>query len=72
MTTKREMKENNKKIERNVYHNTSEIAQCDNCSWRGESTKEARKHCKETGHSSTCETNIVYNYKLLPLIPHDH
>lgn len=54
-----------KRIERNVYRNTSEIAQCNNCDWQGVGTAEARNHCKKTGHNSNCETNIVYEYKLI-------
>lgn len=52
------------KIYRNVYRNSSEIAQCDDCNWTDDGTKKARQHTLKTGHITSCETNIVYYYSL--------
>lgn len=51
-------------IIRKVVHNSSEIAQCDECNFQDDGTKSARQHTLKTGHSTFCETNIVYFYKL--------
>jgi hypothetical protein len=53
-----------RKIKRKVFRNTSQIAQCENCNWSGDGTKEAIKHCKKTGHNTICETNSAYYYSL--------
>ena len=43
------------------------IAMCDSCDWRyedylGNFIEEAKKHTKQTGHSTTVETGYFQNY----------
>lgn len=37
-------------------------AGCDDCRWTGSNGWEARKHCKETGHTAWIHQTKVVNY----------
>lgn len=50
-------------INKRQYHRTSSISGCNECNWEGVSAREARSHCKETGHKTWNESNIVVYYE---------
>lgn len=55
-----------KKIIKRRYWGASQIANCSVCYWSDETAREARNHCKETGHETSCERTDVVQYKLSP------
>lgn len=51
------------KIIKREYRKSSNISACYNCDWEGEGAKEARKHCKETGHKTWNEYTMSCYYE---------
>jgi len=52
------------KITKREYRKSSNISGCKDCDWTGEGAKEAREHCKKTGHKTWNEYNIVCYYEM--------
>jgi len=50
------------KIIKRKYYGAHNLANCQVCSWQGQGGKEARKHCRETGHDVVVEYGISTFY----------
>lgn len=57
------------KISSTRFRAGSRLGMCQDCSWITEcninALKEARKHCEETGHTVSVESNDVMKYEAL-------